>query len=497
MMRQMSPGRFLRQLSGASSGASAMAVAELIDESPRRYADLDVNASVANRVASALETPLLPVPPRCGALRSGWRFELQELQQSLAGTAEATFLHSDINGRQSRRIVLLGFWVSDVLGAVLWALWCEAYIGTPETEYPRTAESACWSPLQSFGVNRFVWCAACLPLEGAILFTAGKNPFAIWSDVLLLPVWLLRLLMFDVVLWHVDPPTLLGDALWFCVMAVMCRVHSLALAILVVLQIVCIAWVLELRRAQNQVSFLDVRFGVYSFVILSIMAVAYFLDEQSRLQSVGELMTLQDRNARLADRLLRWKVLPESPQLGIKRAPVAPVPELGSGLGRLAKGSSDMDFSLGSSPRTRHSNSESALPVSQQRSYGASRDLSSQLQQAASGAVAAAALPEASSTDSSTSKGGSINANKAKGNSNGSASGKAYRSVKFVLPKEMPGPRGVLVPTRRPATDRAAASCQAGQGSFGFRNGSGAAASSGIYGGQPTVRAMDLLEAME
>ena len=119
--------------------------------------------------------------------------------------------------------------------------------------------------------------------EGIMLFLAGKHLWSIWSDGLLLPVWLVRLFFFDVLLWpnlpitiypyyvrfvdstfpgkspadmsipplrikimlesnplksrilvrrlavvprHVSPQNLVGDALWFSVMAVMCRVLS-------------------------------------------------------------------------------------------------------------------------------------------------------------------------------------------------------------------------------------------------------------------------------
>lgn len=42
-----------------------------------------------------------------------------------------------------------------------------------------------------------------------------------------------RLGLLDVLLWNVPPQILVGDALWFSVIAVMCRVHSLVLWILV------------------------------------------------------------------------------------------------------------------------------------------------------------------------------------------------------------------------------------------------------------------------
>ncbi|CAE8599567.1 unnamed protein product, partial [Polarella glacialis] len=58
-------------------------------------------------------------------------------------------------------------------------------------------------------------------------------------------------------------------------------------------------------------TFDHVRYGVYSVVMLVIVAGAYFLDEQSRLQSHSELAFLQDQNAALAEMMIRWKVLPE------------------------------------------------------------------------------------------------------------------------------------------------------------------------------------------
>ncbi|CAK0861357.1 unnamed protein product [Prorocentrum cordatum] len=139
---------------------------------------------------------------------------------------------------------------------------------------------------------------------------AGSNPWSIWSDGLLLPVWFIRLILFDVLLWDVSPPVLVGDALWFSVMAVMCRVHSLALAALVACQVGSLFLIFGMKGLFSFDDFSTVRFGMYSVTMLVIVACAYFLDEQSRLQSFGQLTSLEDRNARLADQLLRWKFIP-------------------------------------------------------------------------------------------------------------------------------------------------------------------------------------------
>jgi len=136
------------------------------------------------------------------------------------------------------------------------------------------------------------------------------NPWSFWSDGLLLPVWLIRLCIFDVLLWDVSPQALVGDALWFAVVAVMCRVHSIALAILVVSQVLSLVVVFRWHGDLRFDSFEHVRYGIYSAAVLVITATAYALDEQTRLQSFMKLMSLQDRNAILAEMLLRWKVLP-------------------------------------------------------------------------------------------------------------------------------------------------------------------------------------------
>eukprot|EP00913_Durusdinium_trenchii_P008547 g8026.t1 len=110
----------------------------------------------------------------------------------------------------------------------------------------------------------------------------------------------------------------------------MCRVHSLVLWILVAFEVA------SLILALGEGGFVDifafdhdarpqkgsgsvarsarVRYGMYSVAMLIIMAGAYFLDEQTRLQSFGQVMSLQDQNAALAEMMLRWKVLPDLEQ---------------------------------------------------------------------------------------------------------------------------------------------------------------------------------------
>merc|ERR1712232_1199817 len=53
-------------------------------------------------------------------------------------------------------------------------------------------------------------------------------------------------------------------------------------------------------RSKVFFSFDHVRYGAYSVIMLTIMAGAYFLDQQSRLQSFSQVMSLQDKNAALA-----------------------------------------------------------------------------------------------------------------------------------------------------------------------------------------------------
>jgi len=244
-----------------------------------------------------------------------------DLGHSLTATTDAAFIRSEVNGRRSRRIVLFAFFCTDVIGATLWATWCESWWGRQPgagaMEGARGVEdsyehrSAC----SSLGINHFVLLVFSVPVEGVMFYLAGRNPWSFWSDGLLLPVWLIRLGLFDVLLWNVPPQTLVGDALWFCVMAVMCRVHSMALGILVVSQVLSLLLVFQWHGTLKLDTFDHVRYGIYTITMLIIMAGAYLLDEQSRLRSFSELMSLQDNNAALAERLLRWKVLPESPSL--------------------------------------------------------------------------------------------------------------------------------------------------------------------------------------
>eukprot|EP00933_Yihiella_yeosuensis_P083759 TRINITY_DN9801_c0_g3_i1.p1 TRINITY_DN9801_c0_g3~~TRINITY_DN9801_c0_g3_i1.p1 ORF type:complete len:424 (+),score=78.94 TRINITY_DN9801_c0_g3_i1:118-1389(+) len=224
------------------------------------------------------------------------------LYTAFCATTDEAFIRSEVNGRRSRRIVLFAFFVADAIGATLWAIWCQKVQGQDQSEI-----QAC----KSIGMNRYVLLALGVPAEGAMLFMAGRNPWSFWSDAWLIPVWLVRIPL-DVLLWHAPAQTVVGDALWFSVMAVMCRVHSLALWILVLSQIASLLLVLQLQGVQD---FDYVRYGIYSVLMLTIMAGAYFLDEQSRLQSFGHLMSLQDENASLADAMLRWKVIPERSSL--------------------------------------------------------------------------------------------------------------------------------------------------------------------------------------
>lgn len=276
-------------------------------------------------LASRLLPPGRAVQQRCRRaacwrrLRDAALAVCEEPRRAFMDTTDAAFIRSEVNGRRSRRIVLFAFFCTDVIGATLWATWCEGWWGAQggaEEAALRPREAAGgWSQdaCSSFGINHFLLLALSVPTEGAMLFLAGRNPWSFWSDGLLLPVWLIRLGLFDVLLWNVPPQALMGDALWFSVMAVMCRVHSLALAILVLSQVSSLLVVFLLHGAPlNLDSFEEMRYGIYSVAMLVMMAGAYALDEQSRLQSFSTLMSLEDRNAALAERLLRWKVLPES-----------------------------------------------------------------------------------------------------------------------------------------------------------------------------------------
>ncbi|CAE7684961.1 unnamed protein product, partial [Symbiodinium sp. CCMP2456] len=93
---------------------------------------------------------------------------------------------------------------------------------------------------------------------------------------------------------------------------VMCRVHSVVLCILVGFEVCSLMIVLAYQGGfMDFFAFDHVRYGMYSVAMLIIMAGAYFLDEQTRLQSYEQVMSLQDQNAALAEMMLRWKVLPE------------------------------------------------------------------------------------------------------------------------------------------------------------------------------------------
>uniref|UniRef100_A0A6T1E8M4 Uncharacterized protein n=1 Tax=Alexandrium monilatum TaxID=311494 RepID=A0A6T1E8M4_9DINO len=223
-------------------------------------------------------------------------------------TTDAAFIRSEVNGRGSRRIVLFAFFCTDVIGAILWASWCQRYWG----ERARSPEDESHQACSSFGINHFVLLALSMPVEGAALFLSGWTPWSFWSDGLLLPVWLIRLVLFDVLLWDVSPETLVVDALWFSIMAVMCRVHSLAFTFLVVSQVISLQLVFRWHGAWYLNDVDDVRYGIFSVIMLVIMAGTYALDEQSRLHSHSKLMSLQDQNAQLAESMLRWKVLAEA-----------------------------------------------------------------------------------------------------------------------------------------------------------------------------------------
>lgn len=209
------------------------------------------------------------------------------------------FIRSQVNGRQSRCIVLAAYFCTDVIGAVFWATWCSDHGDSSENR----------GTCSSLGENRLVLLCVGLPVEGVILFLAGLRPVSFWSDGLLLPLWLVRLICFDVLLWGVSPETLVGNALWFAVMAVMCRVHSLLLIILVVSQICSLCMALVWHGATSWNTFELVRYGYFSVAMLIIVTGAYILDEESRYCSYCQLMSMQGNNSALTERLLRWKVL--------------------------------------------------------------------------------------------------------------------------------------------------------------------------------------------
>ncbi|CAJ1439964.1 unnamed protein product, partial [Effrenium voratum] len=131
--------------------------------------------------------------------------------QAFLETTDAAFIRSEINGRQSRRIVLFAFFCADAVGGGLWAFWCEDGAHSAVDE----EATAC----RSFGLNHYLLWGVGVPLEGLVLFLAGRDPWSFWSDAWLLPVWMVRLGVLDVLLWNVPPQILVGDALWFSVIA--------------------------------------------------------------------------------------------------------------------------------------------------------------------------------------------------------------------------------------------------------------------------------------
>lgn len=286
--------------------------------------DCEPGEAIGTASVGLLDAPLLDQRPDRLArwLRTlyGAALDIIEvIHQWFQGTTDTAFIRSEVNGRQSRRIVLFAFFCTDLIGATLWASWCEAggVAGAPSPMSFETEQGEQARACSSFGINHFLLLGVFVPAEGCMLFLAGKTPWSFWSDALLIPVWLVRLGLFDVLLWNVPPQTLVADALWFSVMAVMCRVHSLALLILVMSQVSSLFLVLILGGALAPDTFDRVRYGIYSVAMMVIIAGAYLLDEQSRLQSFGQLMSLQEKNAVLAERLLRWKVLPESPSANV------------------------------------------------------------------------------------------------------------------------------------------------------------------------------------
>eukprot|EP00403_Amphidinium_massartii_P017927 CAMPEP_0178419292 /NCGR_PEP_ID=MMETSP0689_2-20121128/25534_1 /TAXON_ID=160604 /ORGANISM="Amphidinium massartii, Strain CS-259" /LENGTH=468 /DNA_ID=CAMNT_0020040723 /DNA_START=82 /DNA_END=1488 /DNA_ORIENTATION=- len=239
-------------------------------------------------------------------LTTWWKATRSELRHWFEQTTDAAFIRSEINGRQSRRVVLVAFFITDVIGANLWASWCTS--DGDHMIHPGFGEpNAC----NTFGVNQYIVLILSLPIEGAALFMAGWRTWSFWSDGFLLPVWLIRLSILDVALWNSDPATLVGDALWFSVLAVMCRVHSLALVILVATQVSSLYLVLAIHGFTDRRTFELVRYGHYNSVMLLGVAGAYITDELSRVRCFSHLMALQDNSSDLAETMIRWKVLTE------------------------------------------------------------------------------------------------------------------------------------------------------------------------------------------
>eukprot|EP00971_Amphidinium_carterae_P145775 2889007-Amphidinium_carterae.1 len=90
-----------------------------------------------------------------------------ELHHWFEQTTDGAFIRSEINGRQSRRVVLVAFFLTDVIGANLWASWCTS----DRDRFKRTGFgdlNAC----NTFGVNQYIVLILSLPIEGAALFMA-------------------------------------------------------------------------------------------------------------------------------------------------------------------------------------------------------------------------------------------------------------------------------------------------------------------------------------
>lgn len=225
-----------------------------------------------------------------------------EVHRWFVTSTDAAFIRSEVNGRQSRRIVLVAFICTEAVGAVLWAQYCSEQHGTTDL-------------CASLGMQSWQLVALLFPVEFALLFLDGWKPWAWWSDCLLIAVFVGRLIFLDVILWTVPLETLIGDMLWFVVLAVMCRVHSLALATLVLVQIVTVYITLCRFVDTDDPAFEFTRYGEYSCAILVIVSCAYIADEQSRIRSFGQLMSLHEQNSALSEMMLRCKVLMDSPPL--------------------------------------------------------------------------------------------------------------------------------------------------------------------------------------
>eukprot|EP00435_Cladocopium_sp_Y103_P019990 s2161_g4.t2 len=320
-----SSGKFTAPCSAVSQ-AMGISVSKPSEEEPEKLKVIPIRAVLCDSACSDcpngvvasgsvrmsdLTATLLPVSS-AGCSVSRWHqvfSVVRSWHRAFLATTDVAFIRSEINGRRSRRIVLFAFFCADAVGGGLWAFWCEN--GAPGNG-PTDTEHA--EACRSFGVNHYLLWGTGIPLEGLVLFLAGRDPWSFWSDAWLLPVWMVRLGLLDVLLWNVPPQILVGDALWFSVIAVMCRVHSLVLWILVAFEVASLMLALGEGGLVDIFAFDHVRYGMYSVAMLIIMAGAYFLDEQTRLQSFGQVMSLQDQNAALAEMMLRWKVLPDLEQ---------------------------------------------------------------------------------------------------------------------------------------------------------------------------------------